>query len=72
MDATDIRTSFDGLGEVEFRSLAQFNDGEVGVFGHRAGHLRGSGIREMRSCCKSSKGRLRSRSSQKRAPLLLS
>ncbi len=37
MDATNIRTSFEGLGEVEFRSLAKFNDGEVGIFWSSSG-----------------------------------
>ena len=37
MDATDIRTSFEGLGEVEFRSLAKFNAGEVGIFWSSSG-----------------------------------
>jgi quercetin dioxygenase-like cupin family protein len=32
MQAHDIRAAFDGLGEVEFRRLAKFNQGEVGVF----------------------------------------
>src|SRR5438132_1720837 len=32
MEAHDVRTAFDGLDEVEFRSLAKFNKGEVGVF----------------------------------------
>jgi quercetin dioxygenase-like cupin family protein len=37
MDAQDIRTSFEGLAEVEFRSLAKFNDGEVGIFWSSSG-----------------------------------
>lgn len=37
MNPTDIRTSFEGLNEVEFRSIAKFNDGEVGVFWSSSG-----------------------------------
>ena len=32
MEAHDIASAFAGLGEVEFRRLASFNGGEVGVF----------------------------------------
>ena len=32
MEAHDIHSALEGLGEVEFRRLAKFNGGEVGVF----------------------------------------
>jgi quercetin dioxygenase-like cupin family protein len=32
MEATNVRASFKGLGELEFRSLARFNEGAVGIY----------------------------------------